>query len=82
MSRSIFVGNLPYSAGERDVSGLFGRCGQVVNVKIVRDRETGRPRGFGFCEFETDEGANVAVQSMDGVEFMGRTLRVDRANSR
>ncbi|VDN21088.1 unnamed protein product [Gongylonema pulchrum] len=82
MSRSIFVGNLPYSAREQDVANFFWQCGPVTNVRIVLDRDTGRPRGFGFCEFETEEAAELAIGSMNHAEFMGRQLRVDRAISR
>ncbi|KHN75713.1 Cleavage stimulation factor subunit 2 [Toxocara canis] len=82
MSRSIFVGNLPYSAREQDIADFFGQIGPVVNVRIVFDRETGRPRGFGFCEFETEDAAEKAVGRMNNADFMGRQIRVDHANSR
>ncbi|KAM3725588.1 Cleavage stimulation factor subunit [Dirofilaria immitis] len=82
MSRSVFVGNLPYSAREEDVANFFWQVGPVTSVRIVLDRDTGRPRGFGFCEFETEAAAEQAVGSMNHAEFMGRQLRVDRAISR
>lgn len=76
------VGNLPYSAREEDVANFFWQVGPVTSVRIVLDRDTGRPRGFGFCEFETEAAAEQAVGSMNHAEFMGRQLRVDRAISR
>ncbi|OZC10347.1 hypothetical protein X798_02654 [Onchocerca flexuosa] len=87
VSRSVpdyvsFIGNLPYSAREEDVANFFWQVGPVTSVRIVLDRDTGRPRGFGFCEFETEAAAEQAVGSMNHAEFMGRQLRVDRAISR
>uniref|UniRef100_A0A914XAU6 RRM domain-containing protein n=1 Tax=Plectus sambesii TaxID=2011161 RepID=A0A914XAU6_9BILA len=81
-SRSVFVGNLPYSAGEQDIAEFFTQIGPVVHVRIVTDRETGRPKGFGFCEFDNEGAAQQAVQTLNGADFMGRSLRVDYANSR
>jgi len=81
-SRSVFVGNLPYQAGEREISDLFSSIGNVVGVRIVTDRETGRPKGFGFCEFESEDLAKEAVNQLNGTDFMGRSIRVDYANSR
>nr|CDP94991.1 Bm5311 [Brugia malayi] len=67
---------------EEDVANFFWQVGPVTSVRIVLDRDTGRPRGFGFCEFETEAAAEQAVGSMNHAEFMGRQLRVDRAISR
>ena len=78
MSKSIYVGNLPWSATEEDVQGLFSAHGNVLSVKLVTDRETGRARGFGFVEME-DEGASAAVEALDNSSFGGRTLRVNEA---
>ncbi|EFO26193.1 hypothetical protein LOAG_02291 [Loa loa] len=80
--QSRVFGNLPYSAREEDVANFFWQVGPVTSVRIVLDRDTGRPRGFGFCEFETEAAAEQAVGSMNHAEFMGRQLRVDRAISR
>lgn len=78
MSKSIYVGNLPWSVTEEDIRGLFAPHGSVVSVKLVTDRETGRARGFGFVEME-DEGVASAVEALDNSSFGGRTLRVNEA---
>lgn len=78
MSKSLYVGNLPWSATEEDVHGLFSAHGSVLSVKLVTDRETGRARGFGFVEME-DDGAKAAVEALDNSSFGGRTLRVNEA---
>ena len=79
--KQIYVGNLPYKSGEDEVRDLFSQFGEVISVKLITDRETGRPRGFGFVEME-DEGAINAIESLDGKEFEGRTLRVNEARPR
>lgn len=78
MSKSIYIGNLPWSATEEDVQELFAPHGSVLSVKLVTDRETGRARGFGFVEME-DEGVAAAVKALDNSAFGGRTLRVNEA---
>lgn len=78
MSKSIYIGNLPWSATEEDVQELFAPHGSVLSVKLVTDRETGRARGFGFVEME-DEGVAAAVKALDNSSFGGRTLRVNEA---
>jgi len=79
--KQIYVGNLPYRSGEEEVRDLFSQYGEVNSVKLITDRETGRPRGFGFVEME-DEGALKAIEALDGKEFEGRTLRVNEARPR
>lgn len=81
MSKNIYVGNLPWSASEEDVRAAFEEFGEVVSVKLVNDRETGRPRGFGFVEME-DNGAIKAIESLDGTDFGGRNLKVNEARPR
>lgn len=81
MSTNIYVGNLPFRTTETELEGLFSPFGQVDNVNIIHDRETGRSRGFGFVEMES-EGANVAISTLDGTEFGGRDLRVNVARER
>jgi RNA recognition motif-containing protein len=76
----IYVGNLSYSATEDELRELFGQYGTVRNVSLVNDRETGRPRGFGFVEME--EGADQAISALDGKEVGGRTLKVNEARPR
>lgn len=78
MSKSIYVGNLPWSATEEQVQELFAQHGNVLSVKLISDRETGRARGFGFVEME-DAEADAAIQALDNFSFGGRTLRVNEA---
>ena len=81
MSKSIYVGNLPWSATEEQVQDLFAEYGNVLSVKLVSDRETGRARGFGFVEME-DSDADAAIEALDNVSFGGRTRRVNEATPR
>mgnify|MGYP001944617988 CR=1 FL=1 len=79
--KSIYVGNLPFSATEDDVRELFSRFGAVHTVKLINDRETGRPRGFGFVGMADDE-ADAAIAAINGSEMGGRTLRVNEAREK
>lgn len=81
MSKSIYVGNLPWAATEEQVRELFSPYGNVTSVKLVSDRETGRARGFGFVEME-DAEAEKAIEALDNFSFGGRTLRVNEAKPR
>jgi RNA recognition motif-containing protein len=73
----IYVGNLPYTATEEDVTDLFAQYGPVERVKIITDRETGRSKGFAFVTL-TDQGQlNTAIEALDGLEYKGRSLRVN-----
>ena len=81
MAKSIYVGNLPFSASEEDIRNAFAVFGEVLSVKLIEDRETGRPRGFGFVEME-DEAALRAIESLDGTDFGGRSLKVNEARPR
>jgi len=81
MSKNIYVGNLPWSATEDEVRAAFEAFGEVSSVKLIEDRETGRPRGFGFVEME-DAGALEAIESLDGKDFGGRNLKVNEAKPR
>lgn len=81
MSKNIYVGNLPWSMTEDDVRDAFAAFGEVISVKLVNDRETGRPRGFGFVEME-DQGADSAIESLDGTDFGGRNIKVNEARPR
>ena len=78
---TIYVGNLPFSATEDEVRGLFERHGKVESVKMINDRETGRPRGFGFVEMASGEAQN-AIQQLNGFQMGGRPLRVNEAQER
>lgn len=81
MSKSLYVGNLPWSATKEEVQSLFENHGSVLSVKLVSDRETGRARGFGFVEMAAADAAS-AIQALDGSSFGGRTLRVNEAQPR
>lgn len=78
---TIYVGNLPFNATEQDVKSLFERHGKVESVKLINDRETGRPRGFGFVEMSQSE-AQGAIQALNGFQMNGRALRVNEAQER
>lgn len=81
MSKSIYVGNLAFSATEDDVRELFEPHGTVHSVKLIADRETGRPRGFGFVEMDQAE-AEAAIKALNGVENGGRALRINMAEEK
>jgi len=78
---TIYVGNLPFNATEQDVKTLFERHGTVESVKLINDRETGKPRGFGFVEMPQAE-AQAAIQTLNGFQMNGRPLRVNEALER
>jgi cold-inducible RNA-binding protein len=83
MSKRLYVGNLPYQTEESQLRALFEQDGrQVEEVKIVTDRETGRPRGFAFVEMSTDDHAQAAVSALNGKPFGGRPLTVSEARDR
>jgi len=79
MAAKLYVGNLPYSATEDGLKTHFSSAGSVASVKIIIDRETGRSKGFGFVEMDSDDGAQSAVSQLDGQEYEGRSLRVSEA---
>lgn len=81
MSKKIYVGNLPFTATEDEVRDLFEEFGSVSSVSLITDRETGRPRGFGFVEME-DSGADGAIRALDGKDMGGRNLKVNEARPR
>ena len=81
MTQRIYVGNLPFTSNEEDIRELFATYGSVVSVGLPTDRETGRPRGFGFVEM-SNEDATKAIEALDGQDFGGRTLRVNEARPR
>lgn len=79
MAQKLYVGNLPFSATEDGVRELFSQYGEVHSVSIITDRETGRPRGFGFVEMEN---AAEAIGALNGQDFEGRSLTVNEAKAR
>lgn len=78
---TLYVGNLPFSATETEVRGLFEQHGSVESVKIISDRETGRPRGFAFVDM-TVADAPTAIEKLNGYSMNGRALRVNEARER
>ena len=79
MGTKIYVGNLPWRATDAQLSQLFGNHGEVIDAKIVTDRETGRSRGFGFVTMATDEAAQAAIRALNGYSLEGRSLVVNEA---
>lgn len=77
--RSVFVGNIPYEATEEKLKDIFSEVGTVLSFKLVFDRETGKPKGYGFCEYKDQETALSAMRNLNGYEIGGRSLRVDNA---
>jgi RNA recognition motif-containing protein len=82
MGSRLYVGNLPYSVTELDLRDLFAPMGTVTEAKIVTDRETGRPRGFGFVEMSSDAEAKKAIEELDGRDVGGRPVAVKEAEER
>jgi len=78
---NIYVGNLPFSVTEDELREMFGQFGEVQTVKLITDRETGRPRGFGFVEMD-DEGAEAAIKALNDTEMGGRNLRINQSEPR
>jgi RNA recognition motif-containing protein len=79
--KKIYVGNLPWSAGEAEVREFFSAFGEVHSVAVITDRETGRSRGFGFVEMD-DDNAETAINEANGRDMGGRPLRVNEAQQR
>ena len=80
MSKNLYVGNLPFSTTADDLREAFARYGTVTRAQVVGDRETGRSRGFGFVEM--GDGAEQAIENLNGAMFQGRTLTVNEARPR
>ena len=79
---SIYVGNLSYEVTEADMTAVFAEYGSVKRVQLPTDRETGRMRGFGFVEMNTETEEQSAIDALDGAEWMGRDLKVNKAKPR
>ena len=82
MAKRLYVGNLAYSVTEADLREVFAEAGNVADVKVVLDRESGRPRGFAFVEMSTDDEAAKAMQTLNGREIQGRAISVSEARER
>lgn len=80
MAKNIYVGNLPWSSTEDEVRDAFAQYGEVISVNLISDRDTGRPRGFGFVEMES--GGDEAISALDGSNFGGRNIKVNEARPR
>ena len=79
---SIYVGNLSFDATQDDINEVFTEYGSVKSVKVPTDRETGRVRGFAFVEMSSESEEQAAIDALDGAEWMGRTLKVNKARPR
>lgn len=82
MGNRIFVGGLPWAAGESELRTHFESCGEITDAVVVMDRDSGRSKGFGFVTFETDEAAASAIDTLDGSDMGGRSVRVSEAKPR
>jgi cold-inducible RNA-binding protein len=82
MSTRLFVGNLSFNATQEQLKELFGAHGTVQQVEIIKDKFSGRPRGFGFVTMESKEGAEAAIKAFNGKEIDGRALTVNEARPR
>ncbi len=78
----LYVGNLPWSVRKDDLAQLFGQVGQISDVVVITDRNTGRSRGFGFVEYASDQDAQQAIQQFAGYELDGRKLVVNQARAK
>jgi RNA recognition motif-containing protein len=81
-NNSIYVGNLSFQVTMEDLNTVFSEYGKVIRVKLPNDRETGRPRGFAFVEMSTEAEANAAIEELDGAQWMGREMKVNKAKYR
>ncbi|HOX31535.1 MAG TPA: RNA-binding protein [Spirochaetales bacterium] len=82
MSKKVYVGNMNYATTENGLRDLFTQYGEVVSVNIIVDRYTGKAKGFGFVEMNTEEEARAAIEALNGFEYMGRQLRVNEAEDK
>lgn len=82
MSKRLYVGNLPYSMKSNDLEDLFRKVGEVTSAKVITDIETGRSKGFAFVEMATDDMGAAAIETLNGQDVGGRSLKVTEANPR
>lgn len=82
MATNLFVGNLPFSTGSNELEEMFSRYGSVSRAQVITDRDTGRSRGFGFVEMDSDDEAQSAIEALDGSDLGGRQLKVNVARDR
>lgn len=82
MEAKLYVGNLPYNTADADLENLFAQAGTVKSAQVIRDRESGRSKGFGFVEMSSSDEANAAINMFHGKDFNGRPLTVNLARPR
>ena len=82
MNKKLYVGNLPYQTSQEQIRELFAQAGEVTEVTLITDRETGRPKGFGFVEMATEEGSGEAIKRFNGYTMGERNLTVSEARPR
>ncbi len=82
MSKKLYIGNIPFTATEDELRGVFERHGSVDSVNVITDRETGRPRGFAFVEMSEASAADDAIRALDGSDLGGRSIRVNEAQDK
>ncbi len=82
MSTQLYVGNLDFKVSENDLRSAFGACGTGMEITLVKDRATGRPRGFGFVTMSSPEEAQQAIEALNGKDLGGRALSVSPARPR
>lgn len=82
MQNRVFVGGIPWGADDNDLREAFEKFGSVTDAKVITDKETHRSRGFGFVTYEKEEGAQRAIDEGNGMDMMGRNLRVDYATQK
>lgn len=78
----VYIGNLPYNTSENELEQLFSQSGAVVSVSIIKDRDTGRSKGFGFVEFQEKSSSDAAISEFDGYELHGRKIKVSEAKEK
>ncbi len=82
MAKKMYVGNLPYGVTDNDLTNLFGQHGSVRSAQVIKDRDTGRSKGFGFVEMDNADQAQAAIDALNGQEVNGRALTVNEARPR
>ena len=82
MTKKLYVGNMDYSTTQEQIRELFSQAGEVTDVSLITDRETGRPKGFGFVEMATEEGSQEAIKRFNGYSLGNRNLTVNEARPR
>jgi RNA recognition motif-containing protein len=82
VGKKLYVGNLPYTVSDSDLQNLFSPHGTVQSAQVIMDRDTGRSKGFGFVEMNSDQEAQAAIAALNGQDFNGRSLTVNEARPR